>query len=422
MPTTVVKTIGTGGGFDYSSIQAWEDAAPANLVTADQIWRGEIGQTSYNETLSSGVGLNIAGSTTDATRYKILTVAAGHSFADNIGSSPLRLNASLGATVTGEAAAYTTMLTVSENNVRIERLQFAHRGATGLSINGSNFLLRGCIVEATTTSTGYQLILNSASVIESCLIVQRSNTSAITMGDSVLLNSTIVVPTGITYTAQLVLRLTYTDPFAKNCAFFAAGQGVLLSARFTYANCYTDASSPPSGVTTVAYNTTTGSGFENIADGTHDYRIKSSSALKETATATGAPATDIRGIARPQGTLFDVGAYELASAPPPTDSGAGSSAGASTATAVGAGVVLSGTITSPPMKNNTGTVLASEAAVVMNVYNQTTGALVVRLTGLTSSVSGVVTGTSGLIVPGVPYAYEIVLASNGRRLPTAVAT
>jgi hypothetical protein len=84
--------------------------------------------------------------------------------------------------------------------------------------------------------------------------------------------------------------------------------------------------------------------------------------------------------------------------------------------------VASGIITTPVMKNNTGTILASEAGVVVNVYNATTGALVVRKTGLTSSAGGVVTLTDVAIVTGTAYSYEVVLATNGRRLPVATAT
>lgn len=84
--------------------------------------------------------------------------------------------------------------------------------------------------------------------------------------------------------------------------------------------------------------------------------------------------------------------------------------------------VATGVITSPVLKNNTGTVLASETAVTVNVYHPTTGALVVQKTGATSSAGGVVTVTDALIITGTSYAYEIVLAANGRGLPTATAT
>lgn len=82
-----------------------------------------------------------------------------------------------------------------------------------------------------------------------------------------------------------------------------------------------------------------------------------------------------------------------------------------------------GTITSLVLKNNTGTVLASVTGIVANVYNATTGALVVRKTGLSSNGSGIVTITDALIIPATTYAYELDLSatSQGRRLPTETA-
>lgn len=78
----------------------------------------------------------------------------------------------------------------------------------------------------------------------------------------------------------------------------------------------------------------------------------------------------------------------------------------------------------PVLKNNTGTVLSSETGVVVNVYNSTTGALVLRKTGLTSNGSGVVAvrDITAALVAATTYSYEVVLTSNGRRLPTATAS
>lgn len=81
-----------------------------------------------------------------------------------------------------------------------------------------------------------------------------------------------------------------------------------------------------------------------------------------------------------------------------------------------------GTLTTPTIRNNTGTVLANETGVVLNVYNPTTGALVVRLTGLTTNASGILTATDASIATGTTYVYEVVLSSNGRRLPVETAT
>lgn len=79
-----------------------------------------------------------------------------------------------------------------------------------------------------------------------------------------------------------------------------------------------------------------------------------------------------------------------------------------------------GSIVTPPMKNNTGTVLINLTGVIANVYDATTGALFLRKTGLTSSSLGVVTISDQSLIPGTTYAYEIDLtvSSIGRRLPT----
>ena len=74
----------------------------------------------------------------------------------------------------------------------------------------------------------------------------------------------------------------------------------------------------------------------------------------------------------------------------------------------------------PVLKNNSGTVLASETGVACNVYNASTGALVVRKTGLTSDASGIVSVTDAAMAAGTTYSYEIVL-TGARRLPVAAA-
>lgn len=81
-----------------------------------------------------------------------------------------------------------------------------------------------------------------------------------------------------------------------------------------------------------------------------------------------------------------------------------------------------GTFTTLPMKNNTGTLLASETGIVLNIYHVSTGALIVQKTGVTTNASGIATVTDALIVPATSYAYEPVLTGGRRRLPTKAAT
>lgn len=97
-----------------------------------------------------------------------------------------------------------------------------------------------------------------------------------------------------------------------------------------------------------------------------------------------------------------------------------SAAASTTATASLTTTPLVG-FSTPPLKNNTGTLLANETGVIVNVYNSSTGALVAHKTGLTSDASGIVLVKDLGMVLGTTYAYEVVLTSNGRRLPTAQA-
>lgn len=85
-------------------------------------------------------------------------------------------------------------------------------------------------------------------------------------------------------------------------------------------------------------------------------------------------------------------------------------------------VSVGGTIVTPPLKNNTGTLLASLSGWAMNVYNASTGALVLHKTGLSTDAAGVLTVTDAALTAATTYAYEPVHATYGRRLPTATAS
>ncbi|MCB2031830.1 MAG: hypothetical protein KDH18_25840 [Rhodoferax sp.] len=123
------------------------------------------------------------------------------------------------------------------------------------------------------------------------------------------------------------------------------------------------------------------------------------------------------------GTATLAGITASGSMAPQPDSSLSGTAALGGITASGDLGVAPGVITTPVLKNNTGTVLASVSNVVANVYNATTGALVVRKTGLSSDGSGVVVITDAALMPGTAYAYEIDLsaASLGRRLPLGTA-
>ena len=69
-------------------------------------------------------------------------------------------------------------------------------------------------------------------------------------------------------------------------------------------------------------------------------------------------------------------------------------------------------ITTEPLKNNTGTLLASTGSITADVYTISTGALLVRKTGLTSNASGVVSFTDALLVTATEYKVIISISTS----------
>lgn len=80
-----------------------------------------------------------------------------------------------------------------------------------------------------------------------------------------------------------------------------------------------------------------------------------------------------------------------------------------------------GTLTIGVLKNNTGTVLASQTGITVHVYT-TAGAFVVTKTGQTSNGSGNMTVTDGAINVGTTYRCIIILSSTAEGLVKVTAT
>lgn len=112
----------------------------------------------------------------------------------------------------------------------------------------------------------------------------------------------------------------------------------------------------------------------------------------------------------------------------------GSASGASSGVAAGATLTGISTInagmatamaslTTRIFRNNTGTPLANQANCALNIYNATTGVLVLRVTGQTTTAAGRLIIPDAALVSGTTYAYELDLtaASLGRRLPLKAA-
>jgi hypothetical protein len=171
MPTTITTTIGATSSPttpDYTTLQAWEDAITANLVTADEIHEG---QCLDQGTFTSGV--SIGGHTTDATRFIRLTTASGASFKDKAGvrSSALLYNTSDGVTIETSGQAIVN----AQAYTRFEGLQVkrtAYSGASGfVTGNVAGVIVDKCIVDHSITAQ------DSANFVKvrNCLIKGNGN-------------------------------------------------------------------------------------------------------------------------------------------------------------------------------------------------------------------------------------------------------
>ena len=317
MPTTVVKTIGSGG--DYSTLQAAEDAKPANLVTADQIWQMEM--LAGTNISVSGNALTISGSTTDSTRYTVLKCAAGASFRDHASkqTNPLRWSNTVGASIAG-GDNYTDAVVVGESFCRLQGLQIkgnsTNVGHMALGCTQQNIDVDGCIVESASTAV---LSNNTGFKMRNTLCIRTTSGGVgISMQTNfTLVNVTVVKPSDVGTIATGISGTYLTgSSTVTNCAVFGFTTCATTSGNITYASCKTDQSSPPTGFTTATYSTSL---FANITNATKDYRVVSGSALIDAGTTDSTnAATDILGVSRPQGASYDVGAHEFSSASVPT--------------------------------------------------------------------------------------------------------
>lgn len=322
MPTTTVKTIGTGG--DYTTLQAWEDAAAANLVTADEVWEGQL----KNQNFSSASNLlAVGGSTTDATRFKRLRCEAGASFRDNASVQTNRLypNSANGACIT-LTGSYAKAITVGENfcqfiGLQVDCVPAAGRATTleclgwqGVIINFS--LLAGYAPYPSFTLQGQGGAAES--YIANSLVVSHGGAAAVIANVQVnasAYNCTFVTPSDLTKATDGVSFTYSTGGTFRNNAVFGATNALTLGGAGTVTSNYCDDASPPSGFTQIAFDTSTGSGFEGITEAARDFRIKSTSALKDAGTTDSTyAATDVAGTSRPSASAYDVGCWEYVSA------------------------------------------------------------------------------------------------------------
>lgn len=320
MPTTVTSSIGTASR-DYSTLQAWEDACPANLVTDDKIWRGEC----YNDSeflKASGTLLSVAGITCDATRYLELTAATGQSFLDTAWTTTDTTTSGVRLRVTG---SYAKLVDVSANaGIYLSRLQLYYDTTYGSNyytpIYYQTYTLGGinnCFLKTRRPGTYLNFRCDSATAIYvvNCVVLATGttgSTQAVFAGKwGGIKNCTILHPSDIA-SAQKGFADAYGRPPADNCAVLGLAVGWGDTSHTGNYNVTTDSWAPGANSVT---SVTLADQIEDDTSTTPDVRPKSGSALINAGTRdqTYTNDLDIMGNARST-TTPTVGAFEYASA------------------------------------------------------------------------------------------------------------
>lgn len=315
MPTTVTSTIGTAAR-NYSTVQAWEDACPANLVTADQIWRGEC----YNDSefTVAGTVLSIAGMTVDATRYLELTAAAGQSFVDHADklTNARKYDQSKGVGLRDtNNYGYAILNGGGINYCRFSRLQLQGGANEAMAVDQENCSGNDWnqIIFAGPSETRVSGI---GTRVRNSLIIASIGTIGLRpkYGADVY-NCTVVWPSDVSNTGTTGIVGNGSGNIVQNTAVF--GFATASSGTFDTTNSKNNATDLASivGASGNQVSKTYANQFQNTTTAARDFRPKlGADTINNGVTDVTNAATDLIGTARPSGAAYDIGAEEYVAA------------------------------------------------------------------------------------------------------------
>lgn len=301
----------------------------AEVDSTGVIWEGQV----LNQEIDMGsttISLNDFYCTKDC--YNVLTAQAGASFMDNVNAktNPLKYDGTVGAAIKVNVGSGTGFF-FSFNFSRISKLQMKNTSATGGFLvtlaganSGNNSSVDFCdnmILEnfgGGTTFAGGLLAFGGATIRNTVGIQRGAADRALLIHDNNLasdagnvVNCTFVVPNGDTAPPAVIKGFASIGTLNfTNCGMFVNDSSKALTANImpptTYTTSYTDVAGT-TGITQTTYSAE----YVDYSDATSDFRLKAGAVQIGTGTVDRINAlNDVVGTPRPQGTNYDVGAWE----------------------------------------------------------------------------------------------------------------
>lgn len=339
---------------DYTTLTAWVSAIPATLTQpiVGQLWNdGPITTTSGTPFLT------LTGHTTTTTNTITLKCATGESIRDKLAgqTTAFAFNSANGVSfvMPSSGVGAINYFAISDANVTLDGLQVqdpnSASGSTILQMNAGG-TVTGCIFDGYSQTGGATMIQFStagSAILRNSLIIDRAPVSgSLTFGietniTSLHVANCTIVGINSPSNAASVFNNSTGSLTTTNCAiinYAAANCGLAPNGgTSTLQYCLFTNSASGLGGTNGAGNVFSVTASNQFINATNDFRLKAGSAALNAATPDTSDipnSDDIARVTRPQGTAWDIGAWELVAAAPSVTLPSIAAPGAVTAPAV----------------------------------------------------------------------------------------
>jgi hypothetical protein len=319
---SITKTVGSASR-NYTSLQLAFDSTPADFVADGNAYILECYADS--EFVLTGAVLTTSARTTDSTHNLTIRAAAGQSWRDN---ASVQTNAFAYVAANGVAfrtsGTYLSAFTIGISNVVVDGLQISCTGSPSspITINSTAaaVTIQNCIAMGKPAAGGAILAFSGAgscTAINNLLIADTSTacTGVKLSNASIAVGNTIVRPSNRT-AGGVAIAATYGTAIVRDCAIFgfASANTGTFNADGHNGTDFSSAPGTTGNVTGLVY---ANQFVNNSTAVSPDFKLVSSSGLVDVGVVdtTHIPtATDAANTSRPQGSAWDIGAWEYKSA------------------------------------------------------------------------------------------------------------